>query len=202
MTSVAIPAGAASLKTFVCLFVWPGGSNEDPPGFFCQTAYAEIPKRVILIYMDETQSEKLKRAAGRIAAGRYVVFFRPDRSCAPVPEMFKTAVMPSSGMPGVYMFDTGGGVVPETAGAEIRFRVGKINFRCTAFERWDGVYDMAVDVGRSYLPVLFAPEAERVKEKYLVYLEKVLKWDAPRLKMARAWLDVQLACAGFAAKLS
>ena len=141
---------------------------------------------------------RLRRAVWRIASGRYAVLFRPDG--APPSNKFRQIVSPVSDFPGVYALDVGDGCIPCVDGETVVFRAKGVNFRCIEFDCWADVYDMRIIFNGISAPVLFASDPERVKEKYSFYLQKAMGWDPNRAAGGRLWLDVQLACAGFAAE--
>ena len=169
-----------------------GNPDPDPHGEPGLVRYNED--------MNGKRETKTLRAVKRIAGGKYMVFFRRRRHGAPqIQRLFWPIISPHYDFPSVYVMDIGEGVVPRAKGRTVVFRAGGEDFRCTEFDRWDDVYDMGVSFCEIYQPVMFAPGPERIIEKYSLYMEKILDLDGEDVAKATAWLDVQLACAGFAA---
>lgn len=149
--------------------------------------------------MNEKRETKALRAVRRIAAGRYAVFFRRRRHGAPqVQRLFREIVSPAYGFPGVYAMDIGDARAARAKSRTVVFRANGVDFRCSDFDRFDDIYDMGVSFDGLYQPVMFAPGPERIMEKYSLYLEKILGLNGGDVAKAMAWLDVQLAVAGFA----
>ena len=150
--------------------------------------------------MDKDCEKKMlqRRAVYRIAGGRYAVIFRPT-GFPPPSNRFREVVPPTAVFPGVYALDIGTGVVPRIDGETVVFRANGVDFKCMEFDCWADVYDMRISFDGNFALVMFASGPERVKEKYMFYLNRALGWDPNRAAAGRLWLDVQLAVAGFAA---
>lgn len=150
--------------------------------------------------MNGKRETKALRAVRRIAAGRYMVFFRRRRHGAPqVQRLFWPIISSHYDFPSVYVMDIGDARAARTKSRTVVFRANGVDFRCMEFDCWADVYDMRISFDGNFALVMFASGPERVKEKYMFYLNRALGWDPNRAAAGRLWLDVQLAVAGFAA---
>lgn len=148
--------------------------------------------------MNGKRETKALRAVRRIAAGKYMVFFRRRRHGAPqVQRLFWPIISSHYDFPSVYVMDIGDARAARAKSRTVVFRANGVDFRCSDFDRFDDIYDMGVSFCEIYQPVMFAPGPERIMEKYSLYMEKILDLDGEDVAKAMAWLDVQLAVAGF-----